>query len=659
MANAEGTETKDTRTAGGKTSSASSGGGSGTQSSGGGGASRGSSTAGGAQRSNTAAKTDSQNTTVSKTTPGNPRGPTSPDGIKRSAPTGTGTAAGNAKVASGMPNNTNVSKAAPAAPAKSSATQVRDPSRPAPKAPAAPAAPPSRTGRIAGDPRVSYTPVGSLQAPAAPSYPYAGNRAKGQIDASRVQGDVDAMRRNTGFPAARPANPTDPNGLHAPAGASATGTDSYRTANVIKDAARRTAVAAANPPGIGPAQGQPYGNFQNDPFAGNRNAGIRAVNDRARAQQAAAAARAGVQPGLSAPATPTNPFGGLQQQSLAATQARADEQRRAAAAAAARSQYSQYRSPPGDPNGDFRALQEANAFGEMSRRPGSMPPNPADPNNAYGSPQIVGNAFQSLVDRAPKAITDRVPNDLTRTAGIPGAPPSAGTGYVDNLLGGPAAPQAPQSQYSGYGAPQSPEAREAEITGLVQSGIIGRQPGIPQPASAQPFSAPPNPMRQPPGEIVNDVRRQVATNMSPAPRQPQSVTVPGGGLPTGQPPGPQAPSQEYDGGPNVPPSQNDGQAQNLSELANRYSYEKGQIKKGFQDLPGKLYDAIVGGDFRAYDPIGGQQGDRGNSAQQGSNPVQNQQPVQIEQLLNMIAQLQGSGVTNPSDQLALIMRTFV
>ncbi len=622
------------------------------------------------QRSNTAAKTDSQRTTVSKTTTGNPRGPTSPDGIKRSAPTGTGTAAGNARVASGMPNNTNVAKSAPQAPARTEATKVRDPSRTAPPARQTPQAPISRAGR--DQPPAPPSASDSLRTARVLESPIT-NRNVARQQAAAAQGASDAMRRNTGFPAARPANPTDPNGLQQPNRANATGTDSYRTANVAREAARRAAVAAANPPpqrGIAPAQGQPYGGFVNDPYTANRNAGLRAVNERARAQQAAAAARAGVQPGLASPGVPTNPFGQLQQQGIAATQARAEEQRRAQAAAAARAQYSQYRSPPGvpDPAQDYNNLRTANAYGANFAQPN---PNPgttsmASLNSVFGVPDSFNDGYQGLGQYAEpqKEIVDRAP-----------------------IQGGP---------YAGYGAPQSPEARTAEAeaaaTNMRRSGVIGgprfvdsimgNPPATPDQAATQdvridPAGGLPNPMRQPPGQIVNDVRRQVAVQQGPRAPQPQTITVPGGGLPTGAPgqqeivrniedynpqqqPGTQAPSQQYDGGANTAPSQNAGQPQNLAELANRYSYEKGQIKDGFRNLPGKIYDAITGGDFRAYDPIGDQQGQRGDPAIGNSGNGGQQQPVDIQQLLNMIAQLQGQGgVSDPSQQLQMILRTFV
>ena len=181
------------------------------------------------QRSNAAAKTDSQQTTVSKTTPGNPRGPTSPDGIKRSAPTGTGTAAGNARVASGMPNNTNAAKTGTSYARTGTgrtATKVADPSRTAAPAPTQqrdkPPAAPSATDSY----RTANAISSSITNP---------NVARQRTAAA--QGAADAARRNTGFPAARPTNPTDPNGLQQPNTANATGTDSYRTANVASAAA--------------------------------------------------------------------------------------------------------------------------------------------------------------------------------------------------------------------------------------------------------------------------------------------------------------------------------------------------------------------------------------------------------------------------------------
>jgi hypothetical protein len=503
-------------------------------------------------------KTDSPRTTVAKSTVGNPRGPTSPQGVKRSAPTGTGTSGGNARVATGIPGRTNSGRIALGRTPES--PRVMDPTRTQAQRTSAP-------GVARDKPPAAYSATDSYRVGNILNSPITNpNVARQRIAAA--QGALDAARRNTAFPAARPANPTDPNGLQQPNTANASPLDIYRTANVARDAMRRAAVATPQQ-SLAPPQGQPYAPFRNDPFTVVRNAPIAAMRERARTQEEA--------------------------------------RRVADRAATMQGQYSQYRSPPGvpDPAQDYNNLRAANEFGLESARPNTNPRvnSMASLDSVYGA--VMGQDPYGGLRQYADPVKDmaRVPSDPGRvTTSV------AANSFVDNLgLPSPAVPRQP-STYSGYGAPASPEAMEQVMQGLINAGALSpgqvQTAGIPSPTNAQP------------------------------------------------------PSQEYIGQPNVAPSQNAGQPQSLQELANRYNYEKGQIKQGFQNLPGQIYDAIVGGDFKPF-AMTGLQGQGGNRAVDRAPQQQPTEQASADSISSMIAFLQDAGVTNPNDQLALILRTFV
>lgn len=113
-------------------------------------------------------------------------------------------------------------------------------------------------------------------------------------------------------------------------------------------------------------------------------------------------------------------------------------------------------------------------------------------------------------------------------------------------------------------------------------------------------------------------------------------------------PMPEAPYQEPAGP--VSPSQDVGQPQSVRELYNRYQYEKQKLKDGIKSLPGRAWNAIKNGDFRAPD-FGPDAGGKDNRT-----------PYQLL-VEDAVQQAEQAGILPPpapnKDQLDLVYRTFI
>jgi uncharacterized protein YjbJ (UPF0337 family) len=155
------------------------------------------------------------------------------------------------------------------------------------------------------------------------------------------------------------------------------------------------------------------------------------------------------------------------------------------------------------------------------------------------------------------------------------------------------------------------------------------------------------------GDVATSQPQTAAPANQPA-RQPTEVDINAG---------PEAPSQQG----NFPPDRNfmqdDGQAQSVAELQNRYEYEKARAKDGFKQLPGRLASAILGGDLRPYQ--GTENDKRGDAdpasranqliAQQAIASLPPDQQAQLVTLLMSLIQQQQAG----NSQAALVNNTFV
>jgi LysM repeat protein len=73
-----------------------------------------------------------------------------------------------------------------------------------------------------------------------------------------------------------------------------------------------------------------------------------------------------------------------------------------------------------------------------------------------------------------------------------------------------------------------------------------------------------------------------------------------------------SPSQEYDGPPDENFTQDDGQADDVGELRNRYNYEKDKLVDAIRKAPQSFWNSIINGDFRAPE-LRGDQGNGGRN----------------------------------------------
>lgn len=131
--------------------------------------------------------------------------------------------------------------------------------------------------------------------------------------------------------------------------------------------------------------------------------------------------------------------------------------------------------------------------------------------------------------------------------------------------------------------------------------------------------------------------------------------------PTPTPSGAEAisPSQEGSYPPDDNFMQDDGQPQSLGELSNRYDYEKGLVKEGLTELPGRLWAAITSGDIRGYTP-------ETNDKRGVNPPSMNQRPQQpltdadavvVARLLALLKELEQQGGSQA--QADLVNSTFI
>ena len=231
--------------------------------------------------------------------------------------------------------------------------------------------------------------------------------------------------------------------------------------------------------------------------------------------------------------------------------------------------------------------------------------------------------------------------------------------YVENLLSGVMSHLNP-SQQMASAAPAAPAAPA---------------PTTPtrQPATTSVFSK--NPVQQA-MELRSEIQRQlgnraVASAGNPVnPTSSTEINIPSGSA--GTPPSQQgtwahdqiAPSQQGTWAPDENFTQAAGQPQSLGELNNRYHYEKDRAKEGLHELPSKIADAILHGDFRHYS---GNQNDGRSYADPSFRSSQNhnvggqqqagaaQHQAALVTLLMKLIQQQSAG--NP--QASLVNSTFV
>lgn len=495
-------------------------------------------------------KTNSQVTTANKTSTTSPRtgarGPTGPQGQRKQGPGLAGNPAGNARVASGMPRTTNVTKT-PAAPRAPSA-KVQRPG----------------VGRIAGDPRVSYTPVGSL----APQKPAAPAAAAAPIS-NRI------------------AKTNPPPGLRTPPGAEfpnqpkvdrpQTAYEKFRTA--LDQDVQRLQKMQNQPPTPGRMT-----RAARTPIDGNP-AYAQEPNLTSYVNTPRAPKIADQWPGL--PADPVRPSG------------QAFVNRAYGVTPPAQRPSSLVAGDPrvGLPTGSFPAAPPQTAATRGIPRPTSAPPPGAPQRSIFNT-----NPAQAL-------------GDLRRQAAV--------------ALGPAAPPARPPTEFN-------LEVPPVKIAGDPRVGLpTGAFPSAPDPSMTMPGAG------------------------SPPNRDPLPASNPGSTVAVNDP---FNPMQEGEYPPGESPSQVNGQPQSLSELMNRIGYERDQVKQGWNDLPGKLWDAITNGDISGNmnvsgNPFGHRTGGGQNNPLAG--PQQGLDPAMIQQLIAMLQQQQQTGAATSQAQLQQILSTFV
>lgn len=344
----------------------------------------------------------------------------------------------------------------------------------------------------------------------------------------------------------------------------------------------------------------------------------------------------------------------------------------------------------------YNAAQAMNsAFGVGGSAP-SAPSAPAAPDGAFGPRANPAASYMSDVmggllgpvgtvgpltgSPPPKAITDRV--------APPAAPPVAAaqptydplSSIREAILGVPTVPTAPPTQYPVAGrtdridmmdtartdrlpSPASPPPASNSSTvamnntgataGLAQdiqnAGLPGAAPASTYAGYGAPFNA-----------TTNAMMRDIALNAG----QP----VPASGMPPSEYSGYGAPFnaevqigqwENVDPPPadgTAAPSQQAGQPQTIDELGNRAGYEYDKARDGFKSMPGKIYDAIVGGNITAGQDLNALQQTRGGGG--GILPPPDGEPLDVQSMQKLMAELKRRGVS-ANQQLQLILSTFV
>lgn len=349
----------------------------------------------------------------------------------------------------------------------------------------------------------------------------------------------------------------------------------------------------------------------------------------------------------------------------------------------------------------YNAAQAMNsAFGVGGSAP-SAPSAPAAPDGAFGPRANPAASYMSDVmggllgpvgtvgpltgSPPPKAITDRV--------APPAAPPVAAaqptydplSSIREAILGVPTVPTAPPTQYPVAGrtdridmmdtartdrlpSPASPPPASNSSTvamnntgataGLAQdiqnAGLPGAAPASTYAGYGAPFNATTNAMMR---DIALNSGQPVpaGTNMADmtgyVPGDPRVDYPPGSFQNTVDGP---PEFQTADG--SAAPSQQAGQPQTIDELGNRVSYEADKARDGFKNLPGKIYDAIVGGNITAGQDLNALQQTRGGGG--GILPPPDGEPLDVQSMQKLMAELKRRGVS-ANQQLQLILSTFV
>lgn len=340
----------------------------------------------------------------------------------------------------------------------------------------------------------------------------------------------------------------------------------------------------------------------------------------------------------------------------------------------------------------YNAAQALN--GALGIGPGpSAPPTPSAPDGLYGPRANPGADYISsvmggilgptgpttgLMSGPPaKSINDRVAPDLTRIAqsfAVPATPAPAAPAYAPgqypsadprrgiggmppSLPGSPPPSQEPQ-RTAGYtydpatSMPQTPRNRpnppgNSSTMAMNNLGATGDIATLAQvvadPAITQ--SARPATSQTAQTSYVRDLTGAF-------PNDPRLDYPPGNyqGTVDGPPE-----IQTADAGPSYPPpSQDAGQPQTARELGTRIGYEFDRARDGFRNLPGKIYDAITGGNFSAPQDLAALQDQRGG----GGGILPPDEQLDVDSLQKLMSELKRRGVSG-NQQLKLILSTFV
>lgn len=122
-----------------------------------------------------------------------------------------------------------------------------------------------------------------------------------------------------------------------------------------------------------------------------------------------------------------------------------------------------------------------------------------------------------------------------------------------------------------------------------------------------------------------------------------------------------SPSQQGNYPPDENPLQDAGQADDYGQLKNRFGYEKDRAVQGAKELPGKILDALIAGDFRKYNGTTNDKRDdirqRRQMAQQALQGLSSSQQAALITQLMVLLQQTSLGGGNAS-QAALVNNTF-
>jgi hypothetical protein len=239
------------------------------------------------------------------------------------------------------------------------------------------------------------------------------------------------------------------------------------------------------------------------------------------------------------------------------------------------------------------------------------------------------------------------------------------------LLGARADPRLSLSQYASGPQVMKDQARVPQGT-IVPAG--GPAPAAPSMAAAGPFSISP-------GDPAS--QRYAATTQAPSQwnRQPaqagSQITIPGGDLPVAAgpsvpswrqslyagedmpyPAGPEGQGQSGISGP-AAPSQQAGQPQSIGEALNRYQYEKDRASEGLSGLPGRILEAVLGGNISGNTMLGPRDAERGDKGNREMNQLL------LDEINRILATSAPASTSRPAvagpnqSQLDLVLNTFL